>query len=110
MAYKSKAMCQDTYLQVATAVLYTVPAGYRSIVKEIILCNTDVNAITVTMNYLKIGGILARGTILNTYSIAAGETKMLSLSSVLNVGDQIKGLASIVDKVTVYISGIEENV
>ncbi len=110
MAYKTKAMCQDTYLQVATAVLYTVPAGTRSIVKEIILCNTHTVAITVTMNYLKSGGTLAKGTILSAVSLAAGETKQLSLSSVLDVGDAVKGLASVADKITVSISGIEENI
>jgi hypothetical protein len=110
MAYQTKAMCQDTYLQAATAVLYTVPAATRSIVKEIILCNTDTNAIAVTMNYLKDGGTLAKGTILSAVSFAAGETKILSLSSVLNAGDAVKGLAGTADKVTVSISGIEENV
>jgi hypothetical protein len=110
MAVKAKSMVQDQYLQGSTTVYYTVATGLQAIVKEIILCNTDTGAITVTLNYLKTGGTLAKGTILSAYSIAAGETKILSLSSVLNAADTIKGLASTADKVTLYVSGVEINV
>ncbi len=111
MAYKTKAMCQDTYLQATSAVaLYTVLAGIRAIVKEIILCNTHTAAIAVTMYYKKTGGTEAKGTFLSAVSLAAGETKLLSLSSVLNAGDTITGFAGTTDKVTVSISGIEENI
>jgi hypothetical protein len=106
----SKNMIQDTYLPGAAAALYTVPAGYRDVVKEIILCNTDVNPIVISIYYLKNAGTLAKGTILDSVSLNAHETKTLSLSSVLNAGDAIEGVAGTADKVAIYASGYEENV
>jgi hypothetical protein len=110
MAYNTKSMTQDTYLQLVSGTLYQAGTGIRAIVKEIILCNTNNSNVSVWMYYYKTGGVEARGTILNGVSLASGETKILSLSSVLNAGDKITGLAGTADKVTVYISGIEENV
>jgi hypothetical protein len=111
MAYTTKVMTQNTYLQgTSTVALYTVGTGIRSIVKEMILCNTNNSAVAVTVYYYAYGGTEAKGTILSAVSLAAGETKMLSLSSVLNAGDKITGFAGIADKVSIYISGIEENV
>jgi len=108
--FNSRAMVQDTYLPAADAALYTVAAGYRGIVKEIILCNTDVAARTVTICFMKGGGTLAKGTVLNAYSLAPNESKILSLSSVLNATDAIHGVASAANVVTILASGIEENV
>ncbi len=108
--FNSKALIQDTYLPAADAALYTVPAGYKDIVKELILCNTDVAARTVTVCFMKGGGTLAKGTILDTFPLAAKESKILALSSVMNAADEIHGVASAANVVTILASGIEENV
>ena len=88
-----------------TTTLYTVPASTKTIVKEIILCNTDTVARTVTIYFG--GGSAAGNTILSAYSLAAGQTIFLTLSTVLVATNTIKGGASAASVVSCTISGIE---
>jgi hypothetical protein len=88
-----------------TTTLYTVPASTKAIVKEVLLCNTDTVARTVTL-YLGTGSATAN-TILSAQSLAAGETTILTLSTVLNPGEYIKGGASATSVVAITVSGVE---
>lgn len=84
--------------------LYTAPASTKAIVKEILLCNTDSVALTVT---LYLNGSAAGNALLSALSLAAGETKIISLSTVLETGQTIKGGASASGVVACTISGVE---
>lgn len=88
-----------------TTTLYTVPASTKAIIKEIALCNTDSAARTVTM-YVGTGSAVAN-TLLSAVSLAAGETKLITLSTVLNTGEFIKGGASSASVVACTVSGVE---
>lgn len=88
-----------------TTLLSTIAASTKYIVKEILLCNTDTAARTVTI-YIGSATSVAN-TILDEVSIAAGETKFISLSTVLVTGDAIKGGASAGSVVSCTISGVK---
>lgn len=88
-----------------TTTLYTVPASTKTVVKEITLCNTDTSARAVT---LYIGnGSAAGNTLLSALSILAGDTKFITLSTVLIATDTIKGGADTGNKVAISVSGVE---
>ena len=88
-----------------TTTLYTVPASTKTIVKEILLCNTDTAARTVTMFFGS--GSAAANTVLPAMTIQAGETKFITLSTNLIAADTIKGGASVGSVVSCTISGVE---
>lgn len=88
-----------------TTALYTVPASTKTIVKEILLCNTDTVARTVTMFFGS--GTAADNTILSAITLQAGETRFVTLSSVLIAADKISGGASSASVVSCTISGVE---
>lgn len=89
-----------------TTTLYTVPASTKAIVKEILLCNTDTSQRTVTMFVGSTSA--AANTILSALPLAPGETKFVTLSTVLVAADKISGGASSASVVACTISGIEE--
>lgn len=80
--------------------LYTVPAATTAIIKELILCNKTAGAVTVTITF---DGI----NIINAKSIAANDTLVIALSSVLAATLIIAGLASAATSIDYYISGVE---
>lgn len=89
-----------------TTTLYgAVAASTKVIVKEVLLCNTDTSARTVTLYVGTATG--AANTVLSALSLAAGETKFISLSTVLVTGDYIKGGASAGSVVSCTISGVK---
>lgn len=81
------------------------PVTAKAIVAEILVCNTDTTDRTVTI-YAGSGTAVAN-TIVCGASVAAGETKVLSLSTVLDAGHYLKGLASAAAVVSVTASGVE---
>lgn len=88
-----------------TALYGAVASNTKAIVKEILLCNTDTVTRTVTL-YIGSGTGVAN-TILPAKSLQAGETLIISLSTVLVTGDYIKGGASVGSVVSCAISGVE---
>lgn len=87
---------------------YTVPAATTTILKEIILCNTDTVVRTVTVNIIASAGSAGvLNTILNAVSIQPNETKFLSLSRVMPTGTFIQAVASSAAVVSFCASGVE---
>jgi hypothetical protein len=101
----AKRLSQTALSTTLTTALYTVPASTSTIVKEIVLCNTDSVSRTVTL-YAGNGTTVAQ-TILAAKSLVAGETFILSLSTVLATADTISGGASVGSMVSCTISGVE---
>lgn len=99
-----KQMSQGALTATTTTLLYTAPAG-GAIIKEILLCNTDTTARTVTM-YVGAGSAAGQ-TVLSAVNVNPGETKFISLSTAMNASDTIKGGASTTAVVACTISGVE---
>lgn len=95
-----KKLC-DVLLSVGTSPqeVYITPENTKTIVKEMIICNTTSAPITVWIQY---GGL----DIIYNKSIPANETYIINLHSILESGMRIEGSSSSTGA-TAYISGIE---
>ena len=98
-------LSQTALTATSTTLLYTVPASTKTVLKEIVLCNTDTVARTVTI-YAGTGTATAN-IIINALTVNPNETKFVTLSTVLNATDIISGGASTVAVVSCTISGVE---
>lgn len=106
-----KRLVPGSALPALIATYYTVPAATTAIVKEIILCNTDIVVRTVDVHFIPPGGTAAVANLIldgsANASLQAGETKMFNLSSVLPTGYFIQAVASSAAVVSMNVSGIE---
>ena len=100
-----KKLSQTELTATLTTLLYTVPASTQGIIKEIMLCNTDSVARTVTI-YAGTGTAVV-DTIIDAVSVASGETQFYTLSTVLDAAEIISGGASVGSVVSCTISGVE---
>jgi hypothetical protein len=98
-------MSQSALTATLTTTLYTVPASTESIVKEVLLCNTDTVSRDVTI-YMG-DGTAAKNTILKELTVSAGETKFIALSTQLLTTETISGGASSASVVSCTITGVE---
>lgn len=105
MANTIKQLSHSALTATTTTTLYTVPASTSTIIKEILICNTDTVSRTVTLQAGGTTGVADR--ILGTMSISPSETKVISLSTVLTTGQTITGGASTASVVSCIISGVE---
>lgn len=105
MANTPTQLDQSALTAVLTTELYLVPASTTTIVKEILLCNTDTvsREVTITMG----DGTVVKNTILDALILTPGETKFITLSTVLNAAETISGGASSAAVVSCTISGVE---
>lgn len=98
-------LSQTALTTTLTTLLYTVPASTSTIIKEIVLCNTSSSSADVTISYGD--GSAVKNMLLDALSFNAGETKFITLSTVLNATDIISGGASTGAVVSATISGVE---
>lgn len=89
------------------ATIYTTPAGFRTFVKDLNICNTTSSAVTVNIHIVpKAGTAGTDNAILYTYSIAANTTYRWTGVQIMNeLGTiQVKGSAT---GLTITASGAE---
>ena len=119
MALTQKRLAGPTQLTTTTStVLYTVPQGTTTIVKQVILCNVTASAVTVTLVCKPLGVAQASTqNFFNSLSVAGNETLTFQTNLVLtNNGsassaansDEILGYASANDAVNIFLNGVEE--
>ena len=102
-----KQLSQSALTATLTTTLYTAPASTSTIIKEIVLCNTDTVARTVT---IRAGASPATGvlsTIINAVTIQPNETQIFTFSTVILTTHLITGGASSAAVVGCTISGVE---
>ena len=107
MAFTQKRLAGPAAMATSAANIYTTPASTTTIVKQIMLCNTNAATQTATLYISPFGSVSAAKTIFKAVSLDPNETVILNLSLVLATTEIISGLASSTD-VTITISGIEE--
>lgn len=109
MLYTPKVFAAGSALTASAATYYTAPAGIVcSILKELILCNTDTVARTFTVYVVPAAGSAAvANTIFSGVSLQPGESKLFSLSKVMTTGSFLQALASSASVVSLTASGIE---
>jgi len=99
MADTLKKLASGT-LGTSSGTLYTAGAGVTAIVKEITLCNKTGTAATATILF---DGV----NIATAHSIAANDTLLLPMRSIVEATKLITGLAGTGSAIDYYISGIE---
>lgn len=109
MAFTQKRLVGPAAMATSATNLYTAPASpaTTTIIKQIMLCNTDSAPQTATLHIAAAGSVANANMIFKAISLDPSETVILNLSLVLATGNIISGLASHVG-VTITISGIEE--
>ena len=107
MAFTQKRLVGPAAMATSATALYTAPGSTTTIIKQIMLCNTDSSTQTATLHIAAAGSVANANMIFKAISLDPSETVILNLSLVLATGNIISGLASHVG-VTITISGIEE--
>lgn len=104
-----KVLVDAQYIGSSYATVYTCPASTTAIAKELILCNTDSSARTVSIRVVPSGATAGdEHCIFAAMSIAANTTYHLSeMTLILEAGDLISCDADTASKVVVRISGAE---
>lgn len=92
-------------LAATTGTLYTTPASTTTIVKSIILTNTDSSTRTVNV-YVSTG--TTRNITPKNLSLGAGETYIIDEVLTLGAGHLIRGDASVANVIDYVISGVQE--
>jgi hypothetical protein len=92
--------------------IYTVGSGETTIVKQIMVCNTDSSAtINFSLCLLPAGDTEPaepNDLIFSAVALDPGETRLINLSLVMIATEGIYGKASTANKITITISGIVE--
>lgn len=79
----------------AETTMYTTPAGGKTKVTQIIVCNTTAGALTASLSMVPSGGGAgAANRILAAKSIPANDTLVFDIDQVLHAGDFLSGLGS----------------
>ena len=104
-----KRLCDAHYITNAYATAYTVPASTKAIVKQLVLCNTDTSARTVSIRVVPSGETAAdEHCIFKDLSIAAKTTYHVGdMSMVLEADEDVDVIADTTNKVTIRLSGVE---
>lgn len=105
MANTVKQLIQAELTTTLTTLLYTVPASTKTIVVEALICNTGASPVDVTLTMGD--GTVVKNTILDALQFGAGETKFITLSTVLNAAETINGGDDTGSVVSITISGVE---
>lgn len=94
-------------LTTSTVTYYTVPTGYRAMLKDFLLCNCDTSDVNVTVDFVLASGSPGNASkFLYAWKVTAGNMKQHRLSAVLEAGDTIRAScdSSIVD-ISLNVSG-----
>lgn len=104
-----KRLADARYISNSYGNVYVSPASTKAIVKEIVLCNTDTAARTVSVRVVPSGETAGdEHCIFKDLSIAAKTTYIASgLSMVLEADEDIDAIADVASKVTIRVSGVE---
>lgn len=108
-SYTEKRLVQGTFLTGTVATLYRcLSPAVSTIIKEISICNTTDSPYTFSLYVVVSGQVAAdRYAVFKTVTMQPNETKIFGLSTVLEVGDFMAGLASTTNVLTVAASGVE---
>jgi hypothetical protein len=107
MAFTQKRLAGPVAMATSAGNIYTTPASTSTIVKQIMLCNTDSATQTATLYVADYTAAAAAKTIFKAISLDPSETTILNLSLVLATTEKISGFATNAG-VTITVSGIEE--
>lgn len=86
--------------------LYTVPGGTTSLIKQITLTNTDTVTRTVTLGLNSGGALAAANHLFSATPLVAKSVTVVDVSQVLTTGQTVRALQESATAVVVRISGV----
>jgi hypothetical protein len=90
------------------ATAYTIPASTSCIIKELVVCNTTANNVTLDVSLVASGGTAGvTNNVIAQHSIAAYSMVIYTLSQVMATGGFVSMKAGTASALTVTISGVE---
>lgn len=109
MAYTELSLIDGTLLTGSDVTLYTCTAPVVStIIKEISVCNTTSSVYTFDIHIVPSGQTVGdQYALFKGVTMQPNETKIFGLSTVLEVGDFISGVASTTSVLAISASGVE---
>lgn len=101
-----KRLVGPTYLAVASATIYTVPAATVTAIRNVHICNTSASSQTFSLG---INGAASAATsqVFAAYTIPPNGVFDWSGLIVLNAAEYLTGLCSTASTLTIYMSGVE---
>jgi hypothetical protein len=107
MPFVQKRLINPTTLTTsASSALYTVPAGFSTVIKQLVVTNTTGSAATFTFY---IGDAVAGNALFSATSVAANDTVIINLSQVLQSNEVLRALASANSTLNLTVSGVEND-
>lgn len=108
MAYIPTLLYATNAPSTSGSLLYTVPNGKSTIVKNIVLANTTSNDATVHLSVVpSAGSASASNRILSNYAVPASGVSTLDCSIVMPAGTFLHGTNGTTGAVNITISGVE---
>jgi hypothetical protein len=83
-----------------------VPAGFSTVIKQLVVTNTTGSAATFTFY---IGDAVAGNALFSATSVAANDTVIINLSQVLQSNEVLRALASVNSTLNLTVSGVEND-
>jgi hypothetical protein len=106
--YDLKELVPARSLPLSASVLYTVPASTNTVVKQILLSNTQATDLTATLYFVPDGQSPSlSNSMFPEIIISANSTVTVDISSVLSIASEIHGKASASSSINIHISGVE---
>lgn len=109
MAYTESRLVPGSVLTTSAATYYTVVSPVKkTIVKEMLLCNTSASPVTFTIYIVPSGGSAGVANCeFMTVTLQAYETKIFGRTCVMELGGTIQALAGTDSVVSLSVSGVE---
>lgn len=95
--------------QIATGgtTVYTVPAGFRTNLNDLVICNTSSSSCDLSLHLVASGGVVSDSNALFDTTIQANTTIQWTGVQVMNAGDSLRGVAGTTVSITIHASGDE---
>jgi hypothetical protein len=110
MSVTAKCLANSQFAPIADTTIYFAPVSTKTIIDKFTATNTDGSTRTLSVNIIPNGGSVGGDNlIVSTISITAGSTADLTelQNQILNEGDAISVVASLVNAIVVRVSGRE---
>jgi hypothetical protein len=111
LVYTPKRLAQSSPVGTADTTIYTVPGGRLAIVKQLMISNTGVGSISVSVSIVPLGGAAGPTNRIITDAVLSGKSVLVfDLSQVMTTGDFISVKTSVSSSAAFTVSGVESTV
>jgi len=106
MPFAERRLTNPTTLSTVASTVYTVPAQYTTIVKQVVVTNTTASPASFN---LYIGSATAANAIFSNTTVSANDSVVINLSQVLSSLEILTASANANSAINITISGVDNN-